>query len=86
LRKSKGFYLVAQGADPIPDVTDVMDYFHICVRKKSNQISFSVNDLTVFSFVDDKDMYGPVLGAGKIGFRQLAPLSAAYRNLRVYQI
>lgn len=86
LRKSKGFYLVAQGADPIPDAVDVSDFYHICVRKKGKQISFSINDLAVFTFEDDNEMYGPTLGTGKIGFRQLAPLSAAYRNLKVYQI
>lgn len=86
LRKSKGFYLVAQGADPIPDAADAMDFYHICVRKKNGQISFSVNDLCVFTFMDDNETYGSLLGEGKIGFRQMAPLTAAYRNLKVFQI
>lgn len=86
LRKSKGFHLVSQGADPIPDAADATEFYHICVRKKNNNISFYVNDLCVFTFIDDNETYGSLLGTGKIGFRQMAPLTAAYRNLKVYQI
>lgn len=86
LRKSYGFHLVAQGADPIPDLPDGDRYYHLCLIKKDNCISFSVNDLEVFHFKDDGKTYGPCLGGGKIGFRQLAPLSAQYRNFKVFAI
>jgi hypothetical protein len=86
LRKSYGFYLVAQGADPIPDVADVADFYHIKVVEKDNTVSFFINDLKVFEFVDDGTTYGPLLGGGKIGFRQLAPMIAEYKNLKVYEL
>ncbi len=86
LRKSYGFYLVSQGADPIPDVSDVSDFYHLTVIKKEDRISFHVNDLKVFEFVDDGKTYGPLLEGGKIGFRQLAPMIAEYSNLKVYEL
>lgn len=84
LRKSYGFHLVAQGGDPLPDAKDMFDFYRLCVAKKGEEITFSVNDVQVFQYVDDGVRYGPLLGEGCIGFRQLAPLKALYRNLRVY--
>ncbi len=86
LRKSRGFHLVAQGADPIPDAADAREFYRITIRKYKDHISFSVNDLTVFEFDDDGSTYGETLKGGKIGFRQLAPLTADYRNLKVYEL
>ncbi len=86
LRKSYGFYLVTQGADPIPDVADAKDFYHLKVVKKANSVSFHVNDLKVFEFIDDGKTYGPLLSGGKIGFRQLAPMIAEYSNLKVYDL
>lgn len=86
LRKSKGFHLVAQGADPIPEAEAVQDFYQIRLLKKGNRIQFFVNNLPIFTFEDDGNTYGPLLGRGKIGFRQLAPLQALYRNLKVYQM
>ncbi len=86
LRKSCGFHLVTQGADPIPNVEDAKEAYHICVRKYKGEITFSINDLPVFCWLDDGKEYGEVLGEGKIGFRQMAPLSALYSNLRVYAL
>ena len=84
LRKSYGFHLVAQGADPIPDARDCRDFYHMTIVKKDREVTFWINDLQIFRYSDDGDTYGEALGGGKIGFRQLAPLVAAYRNLRVY--
>ena len=86
LRKSYGFHLVTQGADPIPGVEDVGEMYHIAVLKKDNLVKFYVNDLEVFTFTDDGETYGPLLTGGKIGFRQLAPLVAEYRDLKVYKV
>ena len=83
LRKSKGFYLVCQGADPIPSIEDVANPYHIKIIKYGTHIVFSINDLTVFHYTDDGATYGPVRHGGRIGFRQMAPLVAEYRNLRV---
>lgn len=86
LRKSYGFNLVAQGADPIPDTADVSEMYHIAVVKKTNNVCFVINGLEVFRFIDDGQTYGEILTGGKIGFRQLAPLIAEYANLKVYKI
>ena len=42
-----------------------------------------INHLQIFEFDDDGLSYGDILTSGCIGFRQLAPLVAEYRNLRV---
>ncbi|MBQ9612405.1 MAG: DUF1961 family protein [Lachnospiraceae bacterium] len=86
LRKSYGFYLVCQGADPIPDASEDAQWYQIAVEKKAEQVAFSVNGLEVFRFVDDGVTYGELLGKGCLGFRQLAPMAAEYRRLRVYEI
>jgi len=86
LRKSYGFHLVAQGGDPIPDADEMNEMYHIAVLKKANQVVFYINDLEIFRFEDDGETYGPLLGGGSIGFRQLAPLVAEYSNLKVYEV
>lgn len=86
LRKSYGFHLVAQGGDPIPDADEVKEFYHLEILKKKNLVVFSVNGLEVFRFEDDGETYGPQLGEGCIGFRQLAPFVGAYRNLKVYSL
>ena len=86
LRKSYGFHLVTQGADPIPDVDDAKGPYHLTLLKKDGRVSFFVNELEVFRFDDDGETYGPLLAGGKIGFRQLAPLIGEYANLKVYAL
>ena len=86
LRKSKGFHLVVQGADPIPSCEDAFESYHIRLTKNNGKIEFAVNDLTVFSWQDDGKEYGPVLGGGKIGFRQMAPMEGEYSNRQVFEI
>jgi hypothetical protein len=46
-------------------------------------VAFSINGLLLF---DWQDPSGAVLGGGYVGFRQMAPLRAAYRNLVVEEI
>jgi hypothetical protein len=86
LRKSYGFHMVAQGADPIPSVPDALPPYHCKLIKCGAEITFAVNDLTVLTFHDDGETYGPLLGGGKIGFRQMAPLIAEYANLEVRSV
>lgn len=86
LRKSHGFYLVAQGGDPMPPAEDITDFYHIACEKNENIIKFFINDVCLFTFEDDGKTYGDFLGGGKIGFRQLAPLVAEYKNLKVYEL
>lgn len=83
LRKSAGFELVAQGADPLPPTEDAVDFYRLEVVKDGPLVSFAINGLPLFEWSDPS---GKVLGGGRIGFRQMAPLKAAYRNFRVEKI
>lgn len=86
LRKSHGFHLVCQGADPLPDAEDARPPYRIQLVKLGPRVEFVINDLPIFAWVDDGQAYGPVLGGGKIGFRQMAPLVAEYANLTVHEV
>lgn len=86
LRKSYGFHMVAQGADPIPATQDAIGPYRIKVVKKEKQVVFFINELQIFEWEDDGVSYGKILTGGKIGFRQMAPLIGEYANLTVYSI
>ncbi|CAM4488010.1 DUF1961 family protein [Paenibacillus tarimensis] len=89
LRKSRGFHLLAQGADPLPAVppgSGLWGPYRMQIVKSGGALSFSMDDIQLFSCMDTGSGYGPVLGEGKIGFRQMAPLIAEYANLRVYEL
>ncbi|MHA6484929.1 DUF1961 family protein [Paenibacillus sp. strain BS8-2] len=86
LRKSYGFHLVAQGADPIPDADDTDRFYKLRLTSKDGRITFAVDNLTVLEWQDDGAAFGPLLGAGRIGFRQMSPLIAEYAHLRVYDL
>lgn len=83
LRKSYGFHLAAQGADPLPSVVDADPPYAIRLVKRGPLVEFAIRDLPVLRWVDDGTSYGPVLGGGRIGFRQMAPLIGEYANLRI---
>lgn len=86
LRKSPGFHLVAQGADPIPPVVDARGAFYrVEIVKDGPDVSFSVDGLALWRWTDDGTT-GPLVGGGRIGFRQMAPLVACYRNLEVHDL
>jgi hypothetical protein len=86
LRKSPGFHLVAQGADPLPPVVDARGAFYrITVEKDRADVRFSIDDLPLFAWTDDETT-GPRVGPGRIGFRQMAPLVARYRNLEIHDL
>jgi hypothetical protein len=78
LRKSYGFQLVAQGADPIPDVADATGPYRLRLTVRRGRITFAINELVSFGWYDDSPLAG-----GKLGFRQMAPLIGEYANLRV---
>lgn len=86
LRKSYGFHLVAQGADPIPDADDADGLYTLALLKQGRDIRFAINGLEVLYFHDDGVQYGPLLQGGCIGLRQLAPMVGEYANLRVYDL
>ncbi|MCP2635973.1 YesU family protein [Microbacterium sp. HD4P20] len=86
LRKSPGFHLVAQGADPLPPVVDAREAFYrVEVVKDGARVDFSIDDLPLFSWTDDEST-GPRVRGGRIGFRQMSPLIACYRNLEVHPL
>lgn len=84
LRKSYGFHLVAQGADPLPDVPDMNGPYRMLVLKQGARVTFAINGLVLFTWEDDGSSYGPLLAGGRIGLRQMAPLIAEYGDLIVY--
>ena len=86
LRKSYGFYLAAQGADPIPDAADADGFYTLSLLKQGPDIRFAVNSLEVLRFHDDGVRFGPLLGGGCVGLRQLAPMIGEYRNLRIFSL
>lgn len=86
VRKSRGFHLVAEGADPLPSVVDARPPYRIDLVKWGPEIAFFVDRLQVLSWRDDGRTYGPALGAGRFGFRQMAPLVAEYENFIVREV
>ncbi len=83
LRKSHGFHLVCQGGDPIGNPEDVTEPYRMKVVKCGPRIALSIHDLPIFAWYDDGETFGPRLGGGRIGFRQMAPLVADYADLEV---
>jgi Domain of unknown function (DUF1961) len=86
LRKSRGFHLVAQGANPIPGADDWQPPYHITVTKWQMRVSLLINDLLIFTWRDDGKRYGPPLLGGRLGFRHQGGLVAEYANLRVHTL
>lgn len=85
LRKSYGLHMAAQGADPIPDAADADEPYTLSLLKRGAEVRFAVNGLEVLRFTDDGKTYGPILGGGKIGLRQLAPMAGEYADLRIWK-
>ncbi|MNI98610.1 hypothetical protein D3C73_1574870 [compost metagenome] len=54
------------------------------IVKQGAALLFAVNEMVLFRWEDDGVTWGPLLGGGKLGFRQMAPLIAEYANLKVY--
>ena len=86
LRKSYGFHMVAQGADPIPSVEDADPPYRMHLVKCGLDVAFFINDLPIFDWRDDGVSYGAALAGGKIGLRQMAPLLGEYANLTVRSV
>lgn len=86
LRKSHGFHLVCQGADPIPSVDQSDGGYRVAVTKAGPLVRFEVDGLRCWTWVDDGERYGPVLGGGHIGLRQMSPLIAEYADLVVERV
>ena len=85
LRKSYGLHMAAQGADPIPDAADASRFYRLSLLKSGADVDFAIDGLRILHFHDDGTRYGPLLGGGCIGLRQLAPMIGEYADLRVYR-
>jgi hypothetical protein len=86
LRKSYGFHLVAQAADPLPAVEHSWPPYRMELAVCEGRIQLWVEGLPVLSWTDDGTTGGPPLDGGLVGFRQMAPLVAEYANLQVRRI
>ena len=84
LRKSRGFHMVAQGGDPTPELALCKPPFRITILKHGPLVAFYVDRILSFTYHDDGHTYGPLLGGGCIGFRQMSPMVAEYSNLEVF--
>ncbi|EGF92710.1 yesU [Asticcacaulis biprosthecium C19] len=85
LRRAPGFELLAQGADPLPDVEDMtVEAYRMKLLKTQAGVVFSINDLSVLTWRDDGTK--PTPHKGSVGFRQMAPLEAVYSDLEVRRI
>lgn len=86
LRKSPGFHLVAQGADPLPGALDADPPYRVRVTVADGDVSFAIDGLSLFRWRDEDAPGGPRLAGGRVGFRQMAPLIAEYANLEVRRL
>lgn len=89
LRKSKGFYMAAQGGDPIPELELIRPPyppFLISIVKHGPLVAFYVQKILSFTYYDDGVSHGPLLGGGRVGFRQMSPMVGEYANLTVKTI
>ncbi|MGI8927414.1 MAG: DUF1961 family protein, partial [Tepidiformaceae bacterium] len=86
LQKSDGFHFVAGAADPLPAAHRATPPYRLQVVKAGTHVGFWIDELPVLHFADDGQAYGPLLGEGKVGFRQMAPMVGRYANLRAYAV
>lgn len=87
LRRAPGFEMLAQGADPIPEITDAKPPYRIRLTKRTTGVDFYINDLPVVQWSAGDPKPRPAWPAsGSIGFRQMAPLAATYSDLEVFKL
>jgi len=78
---------VTQGRDPMPEVGDIVDWYEIGGTQCDGWSRFKVNELGCYEWFDDGETYGPRFSeGGRIGFRQMAPLIAEYKDLKVHGV
>ena len=84
LRKNNSFALLQTGPDGIPK--NSVAVHRVKLVKNENKILFYLDDRKVIDWQDDGVTFGPVYGAGKIGFRQMQWSHFRYRNFKVWAI
>jgi len=85
LRKSRGFHMAAQGGDPIPELQLCKPPYRMSILKHGPFAAFYVDRILSLSYHDD-EAFGPLLGGGHIGFRQMSPMIGEYANLTVFTV
>jgi hypothetical protein len=84
LRKNNHFYLVANGP---PGIGAGDKHPHrVRLIQDGAHIQLQVDGRVIIDYTDNGKRYGPVLDGGKIGFRQMTPTVARYRNFRVWEL
>lgn len=83
LRKNQGFALVKTGDEGIPKHSTSIHKARLV--KDGGHITFFVDGRKVINWFDDGRTYGPVHGAGRIGFRQMQWSKFRYRNFKVWK-
>ncbi|MGO3290492.1 MAG: DUF1961 family protein [Brachybacterium sp.] len=83
VRKSHGFHLVAQSADPLPAVLDVDRAYRMVLTWRGATVDLTIDGIPCLSWTDDGAVGGPARHGGAIGLRQMAPLIAEYSNLHI---
>lgn len=84
LRRAPGFEMLAQAADPLPDVKDATPPYRLRLVKTTAGVQFFINDLKIVDWTAGSPAPRPRWpGSGSIGFRQMAPLVATYSDLEV---
>ncbi len=88
LRKSHGFHLVAQGADPLPGVFNARpDGYRMVIEKDGPEVRVAIAGLEVLHWRDPGVApTGAVLGGGWFGLRQMSPLIAEHHDLVIEHI
>lgn len=82
LRKNSGFYLVSNGPAGIP--AESSDWHQVTLVKQNGRIQLAVDGDLAIDWVDDGQAYGPILGDGWFGLRQMVWSDALYKNLKIY--
>ncbi len=84
LRKNHGFHLVANGPPAIS--AHSRGWQRVQLRKEGARIRLAVEGRQVLDFTDDGQTWGPTLGRGHFGLRQMVWTVGAYRALRIYPL
>ena len=84
LRKNSGFYLVNNGSMGIE--TGNQAYHKMTLIKSANRIQMLVDGRVFMDYTGEEKKYGPLLGGGHIGLRQMQWSSCSYRNFKVWSL
>jgi hypothetical protein len=84
LRKNKGFYKVQTGESGI--AYDSEETHRVKLIKDNGHIQMLVDGRPIIDWTDDGAKYGPILGAGKLAFRQMKWTRFQYKDLKVWEL